>query len=715
MSWDELRMRAGQEVAKRHDILLYRFGVDPVGGLPAPKSSGRFFFAPDELPEIIATIQNELPGDAERIVTDAERIRRRRFDLLGFHDLDFGPAVDWSLDPVHGKHAPRKPWYQIRYLDFAEVGDHKIVWELNRHQFLVTLAKAYWLTRDQRFVDDLLALWYSWIEDNPYPIGMNWASSLEVAFRSLSWLWVRYLLLDCPAAPARFGEDLMRAVALSGRHIERYLSTYFAPNTHLLGEGVALFFIGVLYPQLPRALRWKRQGWEIVLEEARRQVQPDGMHFEQSTYYHVYALDFFLHARILAAANGVPIPPEFDQTIQQMLDALRLLSQAGALPRFGDDDGGRLFDGRRNCPEHMLDPLSTGAVLYRRPDFRRSAGGYREETVWVLGPRSAREFHALSPAAPKAESVALCSSGIYGMTGPREQLFIDAGPQGFLTAGHGHADALSIQLAARGRTLLIDPGAFCYIDPNGQRNRFRGTAAHNTLCVDGLDQADPAGPFSWGRLTKTKTETWVTGETFDLFAGSHEGYQRLAQPITHRRWVFGLKSRFWMVRDIAAGQGSHRFDLSWHLAPDSGLSILPAAGHDWSQSVSRGDWSPAYGRKQPISKLRFTLEGAAPVEFALLIIPEGDEPGTFERIGDSKVRAYHYRTQQESHFMFFPDHPAPWCLGEWASDAQFLYVHAPAEGSRRFILTYGSYVESAQKRLVNLSEPVPSYETVLMP
>src|ERR1022692_5290448 len=69
----------------------------------------------------------------------AEKICQHRFDLLGYKDLDFGTPIDWHFDPVHRKRAPRKPGYQIPFLDFNQIGDHKIIWELNRHQHLVTV------------------------------------------------------------------------------------------------------------------------------------------------------------------------------------------------------------------------------------------------------------------------------------------------------------------------------------------------------------------------------------------------------------------------------------------------------------------------------------------------------------------------------------------------------------------------------------------------
>src|SRR5208282_1155287 len=138
-----------------------------------------------------------------------------------------------------------------------------------------------------------------------------WASTLEVAFRTLSWIWVDQLLAGTTAY-AEFRAELLAALSFHGRYIERYLSTYFSPNTHLLGEAVALLFLGALYPQFSGAGRWRESAWKIVLREAERQVRPDGVYFEQSLYYHVYALDFFLYARLLAARNGMEIPPAYD-------------------------------------------------------------------------------------------------------------------------------------------------------------------------------------------------------------------------------------------------------------------------------------------------------------------------------------------------------------------------------------------------------------------
>ena len=233
-----------QEISKRLDVTLSRIGIQPgrnglsrTSGLP-----GKFFFSTNELPQRVGLLRKHLPGEAESIVAEANEICRHRFRLLGYRDVDYGAEVDWHLDPVHGLRSPLIPWFKFNFLDFAGVGDHKVTWELSRHQQLVTLAKAWLLSGQDGYAQEILAQWYSWQRANPYPLGVNWASSLEVAFRSLSWIWLLHLLAECPVVPPGFRDDLVRALALNGRHIERYLSTYFSPNTHLLGEAVALFF-----------------------------------------------------------------------------------------------------------------------------------------------------------------------------------------------------------------------------------------------------------------------------------------------------------------------------------------------------------------------------------------------------------------------------------------------------------------------------------------
>src|ERR1700751_70980 len=190
--------------------------------------SGKFFCDAAQLPLILGLLNQRFPSISRKIVLRAEQVLSHHFELLGYENLDYGADIDWHLDIVHEKRAPRRPWRKMKYLDFEEVGDSKITWELNRHQHLVTLAKAYRLTGDVRFGNEVVAQGKRWHTENPYLVGLNWASSLEVAFRSLSWMWVYFLLAETPLMTAELSREFARVLAVSGRHIETYLSTYFS-------------------------------------------------------------------------------------------------------------------------------------------------------------------------------------------------------------------------------------------------------------------------------------------------------------------------------------------------------------------------------------------------------------------------------------------------------------------------------------------------------
>ncbi len=538
MDWEELRVRLLQEFRKRNDLLVYRMGLSyrPARlDLNSIIRSGEFFFFGSKSIEPADLLRTHLPEEAAAILREADEICHHRFHLLGYDHLNFDSDltsslgsdrqvdarfvnIDWHLDPVHGKRAPLDPWFKIPFLDFTAVGDHKVIWELNRHQHLVTLAKARLLSGDERYTRELIAQWRGWSAANPYPIGINWGSTLEVAFRSLSWIWIDQLLQSA-AEYAEFRVELMSALAFHGRYIERYLSTYFSPNTHLLGEAVALFFLGTLYSQMPGAERWKESGWQIVLHEAGRQVRPDGVYFEQSLYYHVYALDFFLYTRLLADRNQVKIPAAFDAVLERMLRVVEGLAQAGPAEGFGDDDGGRVWNPRRNRSEHMTDPLALGAVMYSKTF---SAARLTEESIWLFGDRAVEELAAPQhkQARPDLHSVAFPDGGLYVLADSEpysQTMIVDGGPQGVGRSGHGHADALSLRLTMDGRRWLIDSGSGVYVskDP-ADRNRFRGTRAHNTMCVDGVDQAAVDEAFSWTQIPTVNAENWIMGNNLHL-------------------------------------------------------------------------------------------------------------------------------------------------------------------------------------------------------
>jgi hypothetical protein len=558
------------------------------------RRSPAFFAAFDDRAATLAELRRRWPDREAAVIAEAERIAQGRFRLLGFDDLNFGTPVDWHLEPVAGKRAPLQHWSRINYLDARDVGDKKIIWELNRCQHFAPLGQAYWCTGDERYAEIFIAHLTGWMDANPPKLGINWASSLEVSFRAISWLWGLHFFRESPRLTAEVFSRALKYLYLHARHLETYLSTYFSPNTHLTGEALGLFYLGLMLPEFHRAGRWRALGWKTLIDELDRHVRSDGVYFEQASYYHRYTTDFYTHLLALMRRNGWPRETYLEEKLTALLDHLmHLIRPDGTAPLVGDDDGGRLIkvDGRQTGDFRAA--LATGAALFGRGDYKHVAGEAAEETLWLLGPEGVREFDRAHSGAPAHLSLAFTDGGYYllrdGWARQSNYLLIDCGPHGALSCGHAHADALSFELAAGGASWLVDPGTFTYTGDAGLRDEFRSTSAHNTATVDGQSQSVPAGPFSWSQVARVSARQFITGKRFDYFAGEHDGYQRLADPVTHERAVFFVKSEegqdmpgYVVVRDSFVAHAAHSYALHYHF--DSDCRILAASG-DWLRAA----------------------------------------------------------------------------------------------------------------------------------
>ncbi|HEX8638335.1 MAG TPA: heparinase II/III family protein, partial [Pyrinomonadaceae bacterium] len=401
-SWDELRTRGAQEFSARGE----QIGLS--GKLPTDDEFYKLldssaFGETESTPEIIlekfyeaaefgffpafrqkentlAAFRNRFAERAERsIVEKAEKIVGGKFDLLGFVDLNFGTPVDWHFEPISGKRSPLKHWKQFDELDAEETGDKKIVWELNRHQHFFTLGAAYWLTGDERYAEIFARHLEKWMEENPPGTGVNWVSSLEIAFRAMSWLWALNFFRDAKSVSPELMQNALKFLHLHGRHIEKYLSTYYSPNTHLTGEALGLYYLGTQLSFFERAAHWRKLGEEILAGELERQILNDGIYFEQTTWYQRYTTDFYAHFLILRRLSGEENDRETTERIenraQSAFDFLMYLTRPdGTTPLIGDDDGGRMLPLSGAAPNDFRATLAIGAILFGRGDYKSVAG-----------------------------------------------------------------------------------------------------------------------------------------------------------------------------------------------------------------------------------------------------------------------------------------------------------------------------------------------------
>jgi len=193
------------------------------------------------------------------------------------------------------------------------------------------------------------------------------------------------------------------------------------------------------------------------------------------------------------------------------------------------------------------------------------------------------------------------------------RLTADAGPIGYQSiAAHGHADALAFTLSIGGREFFIDPGTYAYHTQGPWRQYFRGTAAHNTVRIDGLSQSESGGNFMWLKKAVAGCSSWRPSAERDVFEGWHAGYLRLADPVMHRRRItLEKRAKRVVIEDSLQMSGAHDVELFFHCAercrvdPVPGgyllhhegraLSLTLPQAEGASSRVHRGDLDPISG------------------------------------------------------------------------------------------------------------------------
>lgn len=544
-------------------------GSEAVSGVSfIPGNAFASLRATDGGPEAIArAVAMRDPAWASGVRAQCRALQQGHASLLGYPDLLIGVPPRWHRDPVGGREAPRWHWSRIDHLDTAQVGDHKILWEVNRHQYLLAPAMCWLLDRDEAALELVSRHLDSWLTENPPGMGVNWVSSLEIAYRAITWCWLLWLLRDAPWGDLR--SRLAASLEAHGRHLERYLSTYSSPNTHLTGEALGLFYLGTVLEGSRPALRWRVKGAAILQEWLACQVLPDGVYFEQASQYHRYTTEIYLHYALLAASTGWAASPAVRDHLSRLFDVLRSLACAeGRIPLIGDDDGGLLLPLEERPPDEAGGLLLAGAVFLDRPELA-PAGTSPGLAYWLCGIEATRRRIEAGVACPAWREVDLPDGGLAVLRDgwkPEDAVaVIDAGPHGAFSCGHSHADALAMTLTLGGSPLFIDRGTLTYTGP--QRNEYRSTRSHNTLEIDAESSVTPGMPFKWLNVPQRATGVVTCSEAITGFSGQAFGHSGGARPSRHERQVLHLRAGPWVVLDRGARPGARCGTVRWQLAP----------------------------------------------------------------------------------------------------------------------------------------------------
>jgi uncharacterized heparinase superfamily protein len=615
-------------------------------------------------------------------VIDADEIRPERIAGVLAGRFEFNGETHALPDPI----------------DWLANPSRDIEWHILLHKFYcaVGLSQAWQRDGDARAVQRWAHLIDGWMAQTP----VGFIAADVTGRRVQNWIYSLHGLLLNTNNPAPIDAAFLRRLLHSLHAQTEFLCANLTPKrNHRTLELLAIFLAGVVFPEFERAAAWRELALHETLANVRADLLPDGVHCELSTDYHHLAVRNWLQVRRLAADNGYAVPREFDRALEAALEfSLHVHQPSGSMPSLSDGD-----------VRSFLPLLAQGAALFERGDMQFVATAGAQGT-------------------PPRERIAHFPSGGYHVlrsdwhSADSQHLVFDCGPLG--EGNHGHFDALSFELAAFGRALIVDPGRYTYSESIeggcNWRVHFRSTAAHNTVCVDGLNQTrylpkpiKEASRHAHGsvrhKISGPAPDTTLveafSGTRLDLLHGRCASHEYDA---VHERCIVFVDRRYWIVSDRLRASTEHDYALHFQLGAaaqgqtrlhgEEAYTALHSPGLVIAQPRRAGQrvqveasWvSASYGHKQDAPALR-TQARARDADFDTVLLPHRD--GTLHlRVADMPVRgdggliAQALRIETADFLDGWFHAPGAsserhWRIGDWHFSGQWLHWRQASDGT----------------------------------
>ena len=518
MSAGEIRVRiAGRLRERRERNLSRRVGRRIADGPSACSASTNLCasaaaLVPGSRAEEFESLRNNFPElyteFESRVLARAEAGLSGAKKLLG-HAVDLRQDVDWHRDPRSEFRWPLIFYADVPLYELDSGVDVKYVWELGRQQYLADLSRGWLFSRRQQYAERSRDLMLDWIRRNPLYEGVHWTSALEVAMRSISWIWTIATLAEWDGWSPENMRKIAESLAEHATYLEHHFSYYSSPYNHLIGEATGLYFISSAIPESDRAHQWRRMAQRTLTQHGPRQFYDDGFCVEQATGYHFFTLGF-LSLAIAAARNEKSPLTELERVVHRAYLAGAALRQPdGRWPAIGDVDSARSIP---VLPDEFWDfrsMCSLGAVLFDEAKLKLPDTCPGEELYWLLGCGGVKAWYELRDE-PFPKSTVLNESGYaVARSDAGDWLLFDAGPianglhaDATPSTAHGHADALQVLYMHAGKQLLVDPGIPSYAGSRYWVDYFREATAHNTFEIEGVPLARTAGRLAWSHVAK---------------------------------------------------------------------------------------------------------------------------------------------------------------------------------------------------------------------
>lgn len=437
--------------------------------------------------------------------------------------------------------------YDLSYKQNDKIGDARTNWEINRHFQFSILAKNYYLTKDEKYIEELVDLFYDWNKNNQFLLGISWTSVMEISIRAYSWIVTLVFLKKARINNKKILNDLECGIINMIDYTNKHHSRYSSANNHLIVEMIVIGIAGVIF----KYEKWYKKAITILDKELFIQNYSDGVNKEHAVHYQTFVMEAISLFMLILKRNSIKYPKRWNNLLDKMSEFIAdNMDSKYNVSHLGDSDEGKILDLSGEYSNHYKYVLELTSLILGKKYI--DLDNVHENINWLF---SKVEIDSLKQKYDNTKSKCYKEGGYTLMKSisnfEDEVMFtIDHAELGFGSiAAHGHADSLSFTMSVNGEKVFIDPGTYIYHIDLESRNYFRKTINHNTICINNMDQSEMLGAFLWGKRANTTLEKYNISKNEEKLIASHDGYKDI---IHKREFLYNRKNEM-RIKDTIRG------------------------------------------------------------------------------------------------------------------------------------------------------------------
>lgn len=445
------------------------------------------------------------------LLNNAENILNNYIEVFNIR-INLNYEKKFSIDPFTKEVWSREIYTKVSFRKANLPGDPKIIWEINKQQYLLDLALAYQLTGNKKYANKIISEINEWIIQNPEYMGINWTSGLEISLRCITWMFSLSLIKDYINANNICINKIAHYIRIKTEFIFNKLSLYSSANNHLIGE-ITLLLYSSYFLECKEVNVWRNYAINMINKQIKNQFYSDGINKEQSINYQIHTMELYFLCEYILNTNGIKLNNDTLEILKKACFYLDKLSENdGTVFNIGDEDGGHILK-LQNHPANILDILQFGSLVLKDTKIYGQKNKEIDYKIQMLFGENYVNFTNISNKVRsyKESSNVFKDGGMFIkdgiINGMHFKVMFDFGPIGMVPLNaHAHSDILSFNMNIDGKPFLVDCGTYKYHKDKGFRDYFRGVKAHNTISIDGLNQFEFLGPFMCSKSPVSKID-----------------------------------------------------------------------------------------------------------------------------------------------------------------------------------------------------------------